>query len=211
MRMATLSVRQPWAWAIVNGYKDIENRTRNFRRRGYLAIHASKGTTRNEYGKAADFIASKGIVVPPLCDLPRGCLVGRAKLSGCTYSDNNPSIWAIPYQYHLSLSDPFLFSDPIHFPGRQGLFYSEIPKEYLPNYKKIIKEAIEILIPCWEPSEHLRERQLTGSLNHFRGEWNLEAWQEAYFVLSIWYERELLNHQVHLPETWEDLKTIIED
>jgi hypothetical protein len=27
--MRALTVRQPWAWAIVHGGKDIENRTRN--------------------------------------------------------------------------------------------------------------------------------------------------------------------------------------
>lgn len=39
-----LSIRQPWAWLIVNGYKDIENRTWKYSPsyRGNVAIHASK-------------------------------------------------------------------------------------------------------------------------------------------------------------------------
>lgn len=40
--MKAISVRQPWAWLIVNGYKDIENRTRNTSYRGRILIHASK-------------------------------------------------------------------------------------------------------------------------------------------------------------------------
>ena len=40
--MRVLTVRQPWAWAIVHGGKDIENRTRNVAGayRGPVAIHA---------------------------------------------------------------------------------------------------------------------------------------------------------------------------
>jgi len=34
-------VRQPWAWLIVNGYKDIENRSWHTRYRGKLLIQAS--------------------------------------------------------------------------------------------------------------------------------------------------------------------------
>ncbi|MFI7644097.1 ASCH domain-containing protein [Nonomuraea sp. NPDC049400] len=38
--MKALSVRQPWAWAITHGQKDIENRTWTTGYRGPLAIHA---------------------------------------------------------------------------------------------------------------------------------------------------------------------------
>ncbi len=38
--MKALSVRQPWAWLIVNGHKDIENRVWNTRFRGRIWIHA---------------------------------------------------------------------------------------------------------------------------------------------------------------------------
>jgi hypothetical protein len=36
-------VRQPWAWLIVQGFKDIENRSWNTRYRGPLLIQASAG------------------------------------------------------------------------------------------------------------------------------------------------------------------------
>ena len=35
-----LSIRQPWAWLILNGYKDLENRTWRTDYRGPLLIHA---------------------------------------------------------------------------------------------------------------------------------------------------------------------------
>ena len=37
-----LSVRQPWAWAIISGGKDVENRSRSSKFRGRLYVHASK-------------------------------------------------------------------------------------------------------------------------------------------------------------------------
>ena len=40
--MKTLSVRQPWAWLIVYGGKDIENRSWRTPYRGPLLIHAGK-------------------------------------------------------------------------------------------------------------------------------------------------------------------------
>ena len=56
--MITLSIRQPWAWLIVNGYKDIENRDWYTNRRGKVLIHASKGMTKDEYYDCCDFLKS---------------------------------------------------------------------------------------------------------------------------------------------------------
>ncbi len=39
--MKALSIQQPWAWAIVNGFKDIENRSWNTKYRGRFLVHAS--------------------------------------------------------------------------------------------------------------------------------------------------------------------------
>jgi hypothetical protein len=36
-----LSIRQPWAWAILNAGKNIENRPRRFHYRGPICLHAS--------------------------------------------------------------------------------------------------------------------------------------------------------------------------
>jgi hypothetical protein len=81
-----LSVRQPWAWAIVHAGKDIENRS--WRRpnpalnyRGDFAVHAAKGMTRDEYEDAADFMADLGITVPPAAELQRAGIVGVSTLA----------------------------------------------------------------------------------------------------------------------------------
>ena len=76
-----LSVRQPWAWAIIHAGKDIENRTwqavnHGLTQRGRVAVHASKGLTREEYEAGHDFIESLGITCPPPADLLRGGIIG---------------------------------------------------------------------------------------------------------------------------------------
>ena len=40
--MKAISIRQPWAWLIVHGYKDVENRTWATKHRGPILIHAGK-------------------------------------------------------------------------------------------------------------------------------------------------------------------------
>lgn len=81
-----LSVRQPWPWAILFAGKDIENRSwqavnRGLNQRGRIALHASKGMTRDEYEDAAEFMAGIGITVPPPHELPRGCIVGSVEVT----------------------------------------------------------------------------------------------------------------------------------
>jgi hypothetical protein len=83
-----LSVRQPWAWAIIHAGKDIENRSwqavnHGLKQRGRIAIHASKGLGKEEYESARDFIDSilasrpdNGLRCPAAIDLKRGGIIG---------------------------------------------------------------------------------------------------------------------------------------
>lgn len=79
-----LSIRQPWAWAIVSGLRDVENRSWspnnmaiNFR--GWVAIHAASPMTESDYEAAAKFIEYvSGRQAPPPALLPRGAIVGWA-------------------------------------------------------------------------------------------------------------------------------------
>lgn len=78
-----LSVRQPWAWAIIHAGKDVENR--DWRRpnpglafRGRVAIHASSGMTRDEY----DALLPPGAPpLPPPHLLVRGAIIGHVQVT----------------------------------------------------------------------------------------------------------------------------------
>ncbi len=80
-----LSVRQPWAWAIIHAGKDIENRSwqavnHGLRRRGRIAIHAARGMTRDEYEDAREFMALFDVTAPPPADLLRGGIIGSVEV-----------------------------------------------------------------------------------------------------------------------------------
>jgi hypothetical protein len=90
-----LSVRQPWAWAIVHAGKDIENRSpaaiRNIGRCvGPCAIHAAKGMTKEEYVDAYEFMAGIGIDCPPPGDLLRGGIIGRVDIDRVVSASHSP-------------------------------------------------------------------------------------------------------------------------
>src|SRR5690606_36026391 len=59
-----LSIRQPWAWLICNGGKDIENRNWRTLYRGHVFIHAGKGMTRDEYEIAHSSAEQNGVTLP---------------------------------------------------------------------------------------------------------------------------------------------------
>jgi len=91
-----LSIRQPWAWAILHAGKRVENRDWKHppTYRGPLLIHAAKGCTMDEYENAIYGMENHALIridetskgaafvplVPRLADLRRGGIVGRASL-----------------------------------------------------------------------------------------------------------------------------------
>lgn len=87
-----ISIRQPWAWAILHAGKDIENRDWPTKFRGPVCIHAAKGCTKEEYHWAAQTIAQiSGKSVPNLHALDRGGIVGVAEITDCACP--HPSPW----------------------------------------------------------------------------------------------------------------------
>ncbi len=88
MALLALSVRQPWAWAIIHAGKDIENRSRFAITKGRLghfsrvAVHAAKGMTRDEYEGARDFMRGLGVDAPPPAELLRGGIIGEVDITG---------------------------------------------------------------------------------------------------------------------------------
>jgi len=90
-----LSIRQPWAWAVVNGHKDVENRDWGWRNpaskfRGNFAVHASAGMKRDEYIEAAAFMAELGVTCPRPDELIRGRIVGVANATDFVTDHKSP-------------------------------------------------------------------------------------------------------------------------
>ncbi len=116
MSPRALTVKQPWAWAIVTGYKDVENRKRLTRLREPLLIHA--GLRFSDAG--FDFLDRHGIAYPPKCDLATGALVGTVELTDCINDSGSP--WAELGYWHWVLTRPVEFRTPIRQKGSLGFF-----------------------------------------------------------------------------------------
>jgi hypothetical protein len=122
--MKTLSIRQPWAWLILNAGKDIENRDWPTKVRGNLLIHASKGMTQTEYRDACQFVfdrVSKKISLPQVDVLKRGGIVGMVEIVDCVSRSSSP--WFVG-RYGFVLKNPY----PMPFrpcAGQLGFFEPE--------------------------------------------------------------------------------------
>lgn len=138
--MRALSIRQPWAWLILHGGKDVENRDWSERYPALrearellisgdrFAIHASKGMTRVEYEDALSFVHAlsrhvrpfpPGLTMPAPESLPRGAIVGTARIAGI--SRNYPSPWFFG-PVGIVLRDAAPLSVPIPCKGMLGFF-----------------------------------------------------------------------------------------
>jgi len=100
--LPALSVRQPWAWLIVNGLKNIENRPRRTHHRGPLLIHA--GLSLDSYAKEnIEWIERRYGVQIPL-DLDTGGIVGVVDVVDCV--ESHGSRWFNPGNYGWVLANP---------------------------------------------------------------------------------------------------------
>ncbi len=118
-----LSVRQPWAWAILHGGKVIENRSLGAirsggMRPGRIALHAAKGMKEAEYRYSAWRLQRHGVQCPPPAELVRGAIIGTVEVVEIiTQSDSE---W-FGGEAGLALEDPRAV-DPIPASGALGYF-----------------------------------------------------------------------------------------
>ena len=85
-----LVVRQPWAWLIVHGFKDIENRSWKTRYRGKLLIQASANLpSKDHLEEDRRWVKKRGVKLPE--ELETGGIVGKVELVDCV--DRSRSKW----------------------------------------------------------------------------------------------------------------------
>lgn len=121
--MKALTIRQPWAWAIIHAGKDVENRPRRSHYRGWVAVHAGKGMTKGEWSDACAFIHSQVnslIVIPDYGspDFVRGAIIGIMKIVDCVADRESP--WFVG-QYGLVIGAVRALN-PIPCGGQLGLW-----------------------------------------------------------------------------------------
>jgi len=127
--MKALSIRQPWAWLIVSGWKNIENRDRRFAHRGPLLIHAALQMPLADYEACRIFVDGicDDLAMPAFELMSRGGIVGEVVVLDCV--DRHPSPW-FTGRYGLVL-DEACQVDLIPWRGMPGLF--DVPIDELPK------------------------------------------------------------------------------
>jgi len=124
MLIKTISIKQPWAWAILNG-KPVENRSWASHYTGTLYIHASKTFDFNGYGWILSMIWSGNrkplrlkAKLPRKDEFKLGGIIGKVNMVDCVKS--HPSPWFFG-EYG------FVFDNPKPLPffpckGKLGIF-----------------------------------------------------------------------------------------
>ena len=118
--IGALTLKQPWAWAVIQGYKDVENRSWRTSHRGLLLIHAGQEIDAAGF----EFIWKRGLHKALPGDLPMGRIVGSVRLADVVRG--YPSKWATRGAWHWVLSGPREFRTPLVCRGGQKLFHPAV-------------------------------------------------------------------------------------
>ncbi|KQV27564.1 hypothetical protein ASC97_04065 [Rhizobium sp. Root1203] len=124
-----LSVRQPWAHAIVRGWKDIENRQWNTNQRGRVCIHASAFINRNfeEDSESYREVLNDCVGATPMSYMSRvdqedvrfGAIIGVATIVDVVRCHDSPWFFG---RYGFVLEDQQYLPTPVTVKGALGFF-----------------------------------------------------------------------------------------
>ena len=134
MILPAISIRQPWAWAILHAGKDVENRTWPLSKRYMnkpILLHVGKRIERED----VIHLLHLGFSVPE--NLETGGIVGLIVFSGYGYDSN--SQWAAMDQCNWRIDTQR--TKPLPFfpcPGRLGFFEVDYP------YAEDLRRAMEV-------------------------------------------------------------------
>ena len=125
-----IAIRQPFAWAVIHGGKDVANRGPRAHRLFESAvgprvpIHASQGMTAAEYENAAALMARIGVRCPKREALQFGGVIGSVFVRDIVTRSDSPWLrkGATALLFAGARPEPFI---PVH--GQTGLFWVRSP------------------------------------------------------------------------------------
>jgi len=146
-----LTLRQPWAWMVIHGSKDLENRTwinkivLELQRTGAeFAIHAGHSMTRVEYAEAVAFAKQEDprLCVPRAEELQFGQVIGTARLSELVPVQHygppgraDHVRWHMEGQWGWRLSERRALPSPFRCAGKQGFW--KLDDSLIENARKV--------------------------------------------------------------------------
>lgn len=120
--LPAISIRQPWAWAILNAGKDVENRTWAIPEK-YIGHPVLLHTGRRRDAEGEIYLREElGLDLPPALQL--GGIVGMVQFGGVV--ESSPSPWASPGLKHwlITAARPVMFYE---CPGQLHFFPVSYP------------------------------------------------------------------------------------
>ena len=108
--MKVITIKQPWATLIAEGYKEFEFRTWKTKYRGEILIHAGKGIDK----KAMEKFKHLNL------EYPTGCIIAKASITDCILVDDE-------FENKLYNIDPLVYGK------------SEYPRIYAWKLEHVIK------------------------------------------------------------------------
>lgn len=126
--MKVLTIKQPWATLIMEGYKRFEFRSWQTKYRGDLLIHAGQGVDKEAINRLKKYLPE---------ELPKGKILGKVKLIDCIKCDENfknkclqenkdiyaKSSFKENYAWQLEVEE--VYKEPIEAKGQLGLWNYE--------------------------------------------------------------------------------------
>lgn len=124
-----ISVQQPWATFILEGFKSVENRSWYSSYKGLLLIHASAKFDKKWESKcsykalniANKFIRKKKISRRGFWSYPMGKIVGCVLQTGCDDIFNNH--WCMNHCFYHRYELPLKFNKPVKMRGQLRIFF----------------------------------------------------------------------------------------
>lgn len=125
--MKVITIKQPFASLIAEGYKKYEFRTWKTKYRGDILIHAGKGIDKAAMKKFEAFNLS----------YPTGCIIAKAKLSDCVFIDSD-------MKQKLKQENSLVYSGVVNDDDWEGFGF------YLENIEKIDPISINGKLSLWD-------------------------------------------------------------
>ncbi len=128
VKLKCLSVRQPWAWAIVNDFKPVENRSWPTKLRGPVLIHAGAREESDDVDFVVDQISRQtgwcrsAIHERYEAEKSLGAVVGGVRITDCV-TDMDSEWFFGRYGFVLAGGRP---CRPVPLRGRLGFFTARI-------------------------------------------------------------------------------------
>lgn len=120
--MKALSIQMPWAWLIVNGWKDIENRSWKTNYRGRIYVHAGKKFDM----KAFDWLIARKYLLPASDGVTalilwwnHSGIIGEVDIIDCVTESKSP--W-FTGKYGFVLANAKPYKPFIPYKGQQRFF-----------------------------------------------------------------------------------------